>query len=102
MSPNVFINYVGFDPSPEDKNFLSHKLHQLRDLAPSTATITVDFIKESGRILGVKKVFFGEKPFSALSENTDFKDLILELSRSIKHQITDWKKDRFAADTAAI
>ncbi len=97
---NVFINYIGFEPSVEDKEFLNLKLDQIKDLSPSQATITLDFIKESGRILGVQKIFFGEKPFSAIGENPDVRNLMLELSRKIQDQIITWKKSRFLTDAA--
>lgn len=100
MAMNIFINYIGFEPSVEDKQFLNQKLDQIKDLSPSQATITLDFIKESGRILGVQKIFFGEKPFSAIAENTDVRNLMLELSRKIQDQLITWKKSRFLVDAA--
>lgn len=100
MAMNVFINYVGFEPSAEDKQFLNNKIDQIKDLSPSSSTITIDFILESGRILGVQKIFFGEKPFSAIAENTDIRSLTLELCRKIQDQLMTWKKSRFLEDQA--
>lgn len=95
----VFVHYEGFQPTPEDQQFIQNQLSKTKDLSPSKSTLTMDYVLEAGRYLGVLKVFFGEKPFSAIFEGTNVQELTLELNKQIQGQIALWRESRFAEDS---
>ncbi len=86
--------------TPVDESIINIHWENVRDQAPSKASIKLVLEKMDQNLAATWTVNNFDLSFEAEALGTDLRELLISMQKSLSGQMTEWKKSRFATATA--
>lgn len=97
-----FVETKNYVLSPMDESIINIQWENMRDQAPSKASIKLILEKSEQGIKADWNINNYDLSFQAQGEASDLRLLLLDLGKELSSQLTEWKKSRFSTEAALL